>query len=94
MIRKILILFLISILFNFSILLADPDDVVGPKDGSSKSNVKNMIDYETFLSFDFENLSNNQDTQIISGLLPDQQLEMSESSISFVPLEIKQDCDV
>jgi hypothetical protein len=53
-----------------------------------------MIDYETFLSFDFENLSNNQDTQIISGLLPDQQLEMSESSISFVPLEIKQDCDI
>jgi len=33
MIRKILILFLVFMLFNFSILMADPDDVVGPNDG-------------------------------------------------------------
>ncbi|MBO8167530.1 MAG: hypothetical protein H0Z25_10045 [Kosmotoga sp.] len=76
MIRKILILFLIFMLFNFSILMADPDDVVGPNDGSSKGDVKNV--YENSWSFELKELSGNQDTQMISGLLPDQQLEMFE----------------
>ncbi|OAA18725.1 hypothetical protein [Kosmotoga sp. DU53] len=69
MIRKILTLFLISILFNFSVLLADPDDVVGPKDGPSKGSVENM--YENSLNSKLEELSSSQDTQIISVLLPD-----------------------
>ncbi|OAA22070.1 hypothetical protein DU53_04255 [Kosmotoga sp. DU53] len=55
-------------------MLADPDDVVGPKDGSSKCTAENV--YENSLSFDFENLNSNQDTQIVSGLLPDRQLEI------------------
>jgi len=76
MIRKILILFLISILFNFSILLTDPDDVIGPKDGSSKGNVENK--YKNPLDFELKELNGNQDTQIVSGLLPNQQLKMFE----------------
>jgi len=74
MIRKILILFLIFMLFNFSILMADPDDVVGPNDGSSKGDVKNV--YENSWSFELKELSGNQDTQIVFGLLPNRQQEM------------------
>jgi len=57
-------------------LLTDPDDVIGPKDGSSKSTTENV--YVNSLNFDFENLNSNQDTQIVSGLLPDRQLEIYE----------------
>ena len=43
---------------------------------SSKGNVENV--HEDLLNFDIENPSSDQDPQIISGLLPEQLLEVFE----------------